>query len=117
MSDFEAIYLCNRKSNDNFGFKTKELERLYTTPLNEIRGKQKFSKEVIKQYHAKVRILTLIDNLKDLYTIRSLNFEALSGDRKGQFSIRLNKQYRLILIEVAYELVEIEIIEISKHYE
>ena len=98
-------------------FKTRELEQLYSTPLNEIRGKQKFSKQVIKQYQAKVRILTIIDNLKDLYPIRSLNFEALSGDRKGQFSIRLNKQFRLILVEVEDELIEIEIIEISKHYE
>ncbi|MEM6813327.1 MAG: type II toxin-antitoxin system RelE/ParE family toxin [Bacteroidota bacterium] len=98
-------------------FKTKELERLYTTPLNEIRGKQKFSREVIKQYQAKVRILTVIEKLKDLYQIRSLNFEGLSGNRKGQFSIRLNKQFRLILIEVEDELIEIEIIEISKHYE
>jgi plasmid maintenance system killer protein len=67
-------------------FKTKELEQLYITPLNEIRGK-------------------------------SLNFEALSGKRKGQFSIRLNKQFRLIIIEAEDELIEIEIIEISKHYE
>ncbi|MEQ8712001.1 MAG: type II toxin-antitoxin system RelE/ParE family toxin [Cyclobacteriaceae bacterium] len=98
-------------------FKTKELERLYTIPLNEIRGKQKFSKEVIKQYQAKVRILTVIERLKDLYQIRSLNFESLSGNRKGQFSIRLNKQFRLIIIEVEDELIGIEIIEISKHYE
>ncbi|MFC3416711.1 type II toxin-antitoxin system RelE/ParE family toxin [Algoriphagus hitonicola] len=85
--------------------------------MSELRGKQKFSREVIKQYQAKVRILTLIEKLKDLYQIRSLNFEALSGNRKGQFSIRLNKQFRLIIIEVEDELIEIEIIEISKHYE
>lgn len=63
-------------------FKTKELERLYVTPLTEIKGKQKFSKEVIKQYQAKVRILTVVEKLKDLHTIRSLNFEALSGNKK-----------------------------------
>lgn len=98
-------------------FKTKALEQLYFTPLDEIRGKQKFSREVIKHYQAKVRILTLIENLKDLYPIRSLNFEALSGNRKGQFSIRLNKQFRLIITEVEDELIEVEVIEISKHYE
>jgi proteic killer suppression protein len=98
-------------------FKTKGLENLYTSPLNAIRGKQKFSREVIKQYQAKVRILTVIDKLKDLHPIRSLNFEALSVKRKGQFSIRLNKQFRLIITEVENELMEIEIIEISKHCE
>lgn len=90
---------------------------MYTTPLNELTGKQKFSQDVIKNYQAKVRILTLVDNLKDLYPIRSLNFEALSGNRKGNFSIRLNKQFRLILTKTENELIEIEIIEISKHYE
>ncbi len=98
-------------------FKTKELERLYVIPLNELRGKQKFSREVIKQYQVKVRILTVIEKLKDLHPIRSLNFESLSGNRKGQFSIRLNKRFRLIFTEVEDELIEIEIIEISKHYE
>ncbi|MEQ9299095.1 MAG: type II toxin-antitoxin system RelE/ParE family toxin [Cyclobacteriaceae bacterium] len=99
------------------GFKTKELERLYVTPLQAMKGKQKFSKEVIKQYQAKVRILTFIDKLKELHQIRSLNFEGLSGNRKGKFSIRLNKQFRLIIIEVEHDLIEIEIVEISKNYE
>lgn len=98
-------------------FKTKELELLYSTPLNELKGKQKYSREVIKQYQAKVRILTYIDALKELYPIRSLNFEALKGDRKGQYSLRLNKQFRLIMEEVEDDLIEIEVIEISKHYE
>ena len=49
--------------------------------------------------------------------MRSLNLELLAGKRKGQYSIRLNKQFRLIIVEVEDDLVEIEIIEISKHYE
>lgn len=61
--------------------------------------------------------MTVIENLKDLYPIRSLNFEALSGNRKGQFSIPLNKQFRLIIFEVEDKIIEIEITEISKHYE
>ena len=92
-------------------FKTRELERLYTTPLGGLKGKQKFSKEVIKQYQAKVKILIATEMLKDLYSFRSLNFEALSGNRKGQFSIRLNKQYRLIIVKAEDEIMEIEIIE------
>jgi len=46
-----------------------------------------------------------------------LNFKALTGDRKGQYSIRLNKQFRLIMKEIENDLSEIEIIAISKHYE
>lgn len=99
------------------GFKTKVLEELYVTPLEELRGKIKFPKEVIKQYQAKVRILTIIDNLSELRSIRSLNFKALSGVRKGQYSLRLNDQFRLIIIELYNGLIEIEVVEISKHYE
>ena len=87
------------------------------TPYREIRGKLKFSRDVIRQYQAKVRILTVVDKLRDLHQFRSLNFEALSGKRKGEYSIRLNKQFRLILTEIEDDLIEVEIIEISKHYE
>lgn len=99
------------------GFKTRELEQLYVTPLTELKGKYPYSREVIKQYQAKVRLLTLIDQLKELHKFRSLNFEPLSGNRKGQYSIRLNNQYRLILVKIQDDLIEIEIAEISKHYE
>ncbi|MEX2283395.1 MAG: type II toxin-antitoxin system RelE/ParE family toxin [Gemmatimonadota bacterium] len=33
----------------------------------------------------------------DLYAMRSLNFEKLKGDREGQHSLRINKQWRLIV--------------------
>ncbi len=98
-------------------FKTKELEKLYSTPLNQIKGKQKYSKNVIKQYQVKVKILTIVENLKELRSFRSLNFEALRGERIGRYSIRLNKQFRLIFDELENQKIQLEIIEISKHYE
>ena len=33
--------------------------------------------------------------LKDLATLRGNRFEALKGDRKGQYSIRINDQWRI----------------------
>lgn len=99
------------------GFKSKELLELFVTPLDGLKGKQRFSAEIIRQYQAKVKILIAVDSLKDLLQFRSLNFESLKGDRKGQFSIRINKQYRLIIVEVMDDLIEVEIQEISKHYE
>lgn len=42
--------------------------------------------------------------------------EPLSGDRKGQRSIRLNRAYRAIYVERLGELVElVEVIEVNKH--
>ncbi len=70
-----------------------------------------------KQYQKKVNILISITGLNELYSFRSLNFEALKGNREGQYSIRLNKQYRLLFRINKNEELEIIIIEISKHYE
>ena len=70
----------------------------------------------------KVQILISIESIDDLKQFRSLNFEVLKGDRKGEFSIRLNIQYRLIFRiekerngDFVIELIVLN--EISKHYE
>jgi proteic killer suppression protein len=107
----------------NVGFKTTALANLYTKPLEDHKGKQKYSKEVLKQYKKKVIILMTVETLKELQTHRGLRFEHLKGKLRNYCSIRLNKQFRLILkviekkdrLEIQVE--EVEIIEISKHYE
>jgi len=81
-------------------FKNKDLQLLYTTPLSELKGKQSYSGNVIKQYKKKIAILLDIDNIADLRNFKSLAFEALRGNRKGEYSIRLNDQYRLIFEEI-----------------
>lgn len=103
-------------------FNTKELEAFYITPLENIKGKLPFSKDIIKAFKKKVQILISVESVDDLKQFRSLNFEALKGDRNGEFSIRLNIQYRLIFtIEKErngdYVLEIILLNEISKHYE
>lgn len=103
-------------------FKTIELTRLYSTPLNELKGKQKYSHEIIAQFKKKVIILLTIKGVSELKEHKGLNFERLKGSLSDFFSIRLNKQYRLLfrVIEESEEEViveEIIITEISKHYE
>ncbi|MCC6582016.1 MAG: type II toxin-antitoxin system RelE/ParE family toxin [Phycisphaeraceae bacterium] len=99
-------------------FKTQELEYLYVTPLDEIKGKKAFGKEIVKQFKKKVDILISITNITQLRQFRSLNFEFLKGDRKGECSVRLNDQYRLIFEQRSKDKIVILLInEISKHYE
>jgi toxin HigB-1 len=103
-------------------FNTKELEYYYTTPLDGLKGKLPFSKDIIKQYKKKVQILLSVESIDDLKQFRSLNIEALKGNRNGFNSIRLNKQYRLIfkIEEEGNGDLRIDIAlltEISKHYE
>lgn len=99
-------------------FEAVELEELYETPLEAIKGKRKYPVEVIKQYKKKVAVLIGINVLEDLRAFRGLNFEYLKGDRKGQCSIRLNDQYRLIFVPTKDGSIQVLLIkEISKHYE
>ena len=99
-------------------FKTEELAYLYATPLEKIQGKQEFGKDIIKQFKKKIEILIGITNITQLRQFKSLNFEFLKGDRKGECSIRLNQQYRLIFEQKNNEEIEILLVnEISKHYE
>jgi len=99
-----------------------ELEYLYDTDIDEMEGKQSFSKDIIKQYKRKVDILVQIEKLSELNNYSSLNFEKLKSDLKGYYSIRLNKQYRLIFRvekteknEISIQIIQVT--EISKHYE
>ncbi len=57
---------------------TEELQYFFETELDEIKGKQDFPKEIIKQFKTKVRILMGISALKDLLQFKSLNFEKLN---------------------------------------
>ena len=98
--------------------KLNDLEELYLTPLTAIKGKQRYPAAVLKQYKKKIALLLAIDKLEDLRPFKGLNFEYLHGDKKGQCSIRLNDQYRLIFIQLANGDVQVLLIkEISKHYE
>ncbi|MFA5903999.1 MAG: type II toxin-antitoxin system RelE/ParE family toxin [Desulfobacula sp.] len=52
---------------------------------------QSFSRQAEKR----LRVLDAADTLLALKMLPSNRFEALGGDRKGQYSIRINDQYRI----------------------
>jgi proteic killer suppression protein len=47
------------------------------------------------QAEKRLRILEAATSFKDLRDLRSNRFEALTGDRSGQFSIRINERWRI----------------------
>jgi proteic killer suppression protein len=47
------------------------------------------------QAEKRLRILDAATSLGDLATLNSNRLEALKGDRKGQYSIRINDQWRV----------------------
>ena len=86
-------------------FKNKETHSFYE-------GKR------IKKWHAFVRQaerrLAILDNatcLDDLKNLPSNRFEALSGDRKEQYSISINMQWRICFKWINNEPHEVEIVD------
>lgn len=60
--------------------------------------KRRFQQSVIKNYIKRNDILIASNRIEDLFPFHSLNYEILSGDKKGISSIRINNQYRLEFI-------------------
>ncbi len=52
---------------------------------------------VVKAYRKRLQQIRAATDERTFYAIRSLNFEKLRGDREGQYSMRLNDQWRLII--------------------
>jgi toxin HigB-1 len=52
---------------------------------------------VVKGFRKAIGFIRQAIDERDLYMMRGLNFKALDDDRKGQFSMKLNDQWRLIL--------------------
>jgi len=99
-------------------FNSVYLENLYAG--KPVKGKAVYSKEVVLQFKKAVLRIEQAENSNQLKQFRSLNFEALKGNKKGLYSVRVNKQYRLEfrLENDNITLVEIVLIEdLSKHYE
>lgn len=72
----------------------KYLEELY------IEGKcsdkkHRFQPSIVQKYQRRVDTLIAATRKEDLFTLKSLGFEALSGDKQGLFSIKVDMQFRL----------------------
>jgi len=56
-----------------------------------IKAFQSFSRQAEKR----LRVLEAADRIEALMALPSNRFEALTGDRQGQYSIRINDQWRI----------------------
>ena len=71
------------------GYRDKETERLAAG--EKVRQREPFRRQAEKR----LRILDAAASLGDLAALNSNRLEALKGDRKGQYSIRINDQWRI----------------------
>jgi proteic killer suppression protein len=64
-----------------------------------------------KQAERRLQILDQATCLQDLKSLPSNHFEALCGNREGQFSIRINLQWRICFRWVNEEPHDVEIVD------
>lgn len=96
------------------------LRDLYTTGECSDK-KHRYRIDIIKRYKRGIDYLKWATRKEDLFRINSLNFEALSGNKAGRFSIRINNQFRteFTITDNSEEpiLTICNILEISNHYD
>jgi toxin HigB-1 len=56
-----------------------------------------FSQEIVSAYRKRMQQIRAAPDERVFYSLKSLHFEKLKGDRDGQHSMRLNSQWRLVI--------------------
>ncbi|WP_299436366.1 type II toxin-antitoxin system RelE/ParE family toxin [uncultured Rhodospira sp.] len=64
-----------------------------------------------RQAQRRMNILNEASSLEDLMRLPSNRFEALRGDRQGQYSIRINEQWRICFRFEEGEAHDVEIVD------
>jgi proteic killer suppression protein len=74
-------------------FDDEDLRRLESDPAFD----GGFGREVVKAFRKRMQVIRAAPDERDFYALKGLHYEQLQADRAGQHSMRLNKQWRLIL--------------------
>jgi toxin HigB-1 len=85
-------------------FAGAETERFYTTGKS-----RRLSHEILRHAAMRLRQLDAATRVDDLRLPPSNRLEALKGDRIGQYSIRINDQWRICFRFVAGDAFDVEI--------
>jgi len=85
-------------------FRNKETEKVYTRE-----GSRKLPVDVQQVALRKLRMINNSKNINDLRVPPANRLEKLRGNRKGQYSIRINDQWRICFTWNAGDAHEVEI--------
>lgn len=109
--DIIELYLFNRYNQRRdsmiIGFKDKETERIFYRGYS-----RRLPTQIQKIVLLKLRMLHACRTIDDFKVPPGNRFEFLQGDRLGQCSIRINKQYRICFcIDEDFNLYDVEIVD------
>ena len=86
-------------------FKDSDTEKIWN---------EQFAKKLSAIAISALNRLTLLDSavsLQDLSSVRGNRLERLKGDREGQYSIRINDQYRICFVWEGEDAHQVEIVD------
>lgn len=90
-------------------FADKEIDRLFRRRLS-----RKLTQDIQRIARMKLEILDAAEVLGDLTIPPGNRLEKLSGDRKGQHSIRINNQWRICFVWRNGDAYQVEIVDYHK---
>jgi proteic killer suppression protein len=86
-------------------FRDRETEKVFRREFSrKFQGVASVAKRKLDHIHAAA-------DLSDLGAVPGNRLEALAGDRKGQYSIRVNAQWRICFAWVDTDALEVEIVD------
>ncbi len=85
-------------------FRCKETEKIFNRYFS-----RKFPTDIQRIALRKLAMLDAADSLDDLRIPPSNRLEKLTGNRKGQYSIRINDQWRICFVWSRGDACEVEI--------
>lgn len=87
-------------------FKCKETEKIFTRIFS-----KKFPNDIQQIALRKLRMLSRATILNDLSVPPSNHLEPLKGNRKGQYSMRINDQWRVCFTWLNGDAYDVEIVD------
>lgn len=87
-------------------FKSKEAEKIYSREVS-----KKLPVDIQQAALRKLRMINNAKNINDLRIPPANRLEKLSGGREGQYSIRINDQWRICFIWLNGDAHDVEIID------
>jgi toxin HigB-1 len=74
-------------------FEDEDLRRLASDPSFDMG----MERGIVRAFRMRVQVIAAAEDERAFYKLTSWNFEKLKGDLLGKYSVRLNKQWRLLM--------------------
>lgn len=95
-------------------FRTNKLKKRFESGKEAIRA---YGPDVGKRYIQRIQIIQSASDMSEVICLPGLNCHELVGNRQGQWSVSLTGFDRLIFTVVDEAGEEIQVEEVSKHYD